>query len=175
VPALLDRSRLDLVVQAVADRLDGDWLLVGGALVALWLEPRRMTEDVDLVSMDEPDGRLALLGLAQDLGLPVEAMNSAADFFVRGIDGWRDDVVLFRTGVRGRVFRPTPTLFILLKMRRLSGQDLADCLAALEHARAERLDVDVARLAAALRGLPGGTDTALGLRRETLSAALATD
>jgi hypothetical protein len=31
----LDATRLKAIVQSVADRLPGDWLLVGGALVAL--------------------------------------------------------------------------------------------------------------------------------------------
>jgi len=82
----LDHARLDLIVQAVADRLSGDWLLVGGGLVSLWLKPRRVTEDVDMVAIDGSGAdRFALLGLAVDLGLPVEALNSAADFFVHRI------------------------------------------------------------------------------------------
>jgi hypothetical protein len=65
----LDRARLERVVEAIAERLPGDWLLVGGALVALWLEPRRTTEDVDIVGLGgTTDERLALLRLAAELG-----------------------------------------------------------------------------------------------------------
>jgi hypothetical protein len=159
------------VVQAVADRLPGDWLLVGGGLVALWLSPRRLTEDVDVVAMEGGD-RLALLGLALDLGLPVEALNSAADFFVRRIADWREQVELFRPGARGRIFRPSPTLFLLLKIGRLSGQDLRDCLSLLEKAGQEGWAVDVPRVLAALDDLAAPPDPQAAARRSELRLAL---
>ena len=171
--AALDRARLASIVDAVAERLAGDWLLVGGALVALWLEPRRTTEDVDVVGLGGTEGeRAALLGLAADLGLPVEALNSAADYFVRRIDGWREEIVEFRAGARGRVFRPTHTLFLLLKLRRLSEQDLADCAAAVAQARAQGTAIDAARVRAALDALPAADDDALAARRAALAALL---
>ena len=49
MPQQFDRAAIDRVVSAIADELEGDWLLVGGALVALWLEPRRVTEDIDVI------------------------------------------------------------------------------------------------------------------------------
>jgi hypothetical protein len=56
----------------------------GEKLREVWLESRRVTEDIDLVGT-RPDSRLRLMELAERLGLPIEAMNSAADFFVRRI------------------------------------------------------------------------------------------
>jgi hypothetical protein len=74
---------------------------------ALWLESRRTTEDVDIVGLQgTAEERMALMRLATELDLPVEAVNSAADSFVRRIDGWRDELELFRRGARGRVYRP---------------------------------------------------------------------
>jgi hypothetical protein len=68
----LDRAGIERIVAAVADELPGDRLLVGGALAALWLEPRRVTEDVDIVGLGGAGAeRLALLELADRLGLPV--------------------------------------------------------------------------------------------------------
>jgi len=126
----LDRDRLEDIIQALGNRLDGDWLLVGGALVALWVEPRRVTADIDLVGLGGTMAeRLALMEAAEGLGLPVEALNSAADFFVRRVAGWREEIEPFRRGRRATIHRPTPTLFLLLKLARLSEQDLADCLA----------------------------------------------
>ena len=131
----LDRQRIEALVAAVADRLEGDWLLVGGALVALWLLPRRVTEDVDIIGLGESGAqRSKLLGLAFDLGLPVETLNSAADFFVERIEGWRQQIEPLHRGAQGTVFRPTPDLFLLLKLpppvgagpRRLPGGRRAD-------------------------------------------------
>lgn len=75
----LDRARIAEIVEAIADRLPGEFLLIGGALVALWIEPRRVTEDIDIIGFDgDSRQRLALMDLAHDLGLPIEAVNSPA-------------------------------------------------------------------------------------------------
>lgn len=48
----LDHARLDAILRALADRLPGAWLLVGGALVALGLEPRQVTAGIDVVGLE---------------------------------------------------------------------------------------------------------------------------
>ncbi len=169
----LDGRRIDSIVQAVADRLEGEWLLVGGSLVALWIDARRTTEDVDLVAVrGSKDSRFALLGLAGDLGLPVEALNSAADFFVERIPKWTDEIEVLRTGKRGTVYRPSPTLFLLLKIRRLSAEDLADCLALLDKAARESLPLDAGRVLRELDGLSAPEDKGVRGRRDGLRARL---
>lgn len=168
-----DRDRVWVIVEAIADRLEGDWLLLGGSLVAAWLDVERTTEDIDVVGIagcEEP--RLRLLELADALSLPVETVNSAADFFVRRIQGWDREVELLHEGRNARVFRPTPTLFLLLKIGRLSERDLADCLAVLAHARDAALTVDRDRVRDALGTLPATGDETLAERRARLAAAL---
>jgi hypothetical protein len=64
-------------------------------------------------------------------------------------------------GSRGRVYRPNATLMILLKMRRLSERDLADC----ELVLATRSEIDRGRLVDALSALPPTDDTELTTRR----------
>ncbi len=170
----LDRDRISAVVDAVVDRLPGDWILIGGGLVALWLEPRRVTEDVDLVAVTgSGSDRLALLGLARDLGLPIEALNSAADYFVYRIADWRQELERFRSGANGNIFRPSATLFLLLKLSRLSDQDLADCLSLRDRARIDGLPVDGVRITAAFDALPAPTSDEMRERRARLRAAMA--
>jgi hypothetical protein len=169
----LDGTRIDAIVQSIADRLPGDWLLIGGGLAALWFDARRVTEDVDIVGIEGTGAdRLSLLGLAHDLGLPVEALNSAADFFVHRIADWRDQIEPFRVGRSGRIFRPTPTLFVLLKLRRLTTRDLDDCLHLLERCRTEALPFDRARVLAELGALPATLDDGLSVRRLRLGEAI---
>lgn len=169
----MDRGRLQAFVSTLIERLEGDWLLLGGALAALWLEARRTTEDIDLVGLSgTPEERLQVMALAEEVGLPIEAMNSAADFFVRRIPGWQEEIEIFRTGPRARLFRPTPTLFLLLKIGRLSEQDLADCRSLIRKAHAELLQINRARVMAALDALPPSGDAALLERRQTIRDAL---
>lgn len=169
----MDNRRIGAILEAACERLEGDWLLVGGALVAAWYEPRRVTEDIDLVGMrGSADERRRLMAFADSVGLPVEAVNSASDFFVRRIEGWEREVELFRAGAQGRIFRPTPTLFLLLKCRRLSAQDLADCLELVAMCRRRGLAIDAERVELGLGELPVPADPALGKRRSRLAAAL---
>lgn len=171
--AEFDLAAIERVIAAIADELEGDWLLIGGALTALWLEPRRVTEDLDVIGIGgNPAARLRLMELAVKLGLPIESVNSAADYFVFRIDGWERELELFRQGRRGRILRPTPTLFLLLKVRRLSERDLADCLAAVRHARAYGLTLDGARIKAELLSLGETQDESLQKRRGDLLTAL---
>jgi len=173
MPLELDRARIEGVLAAFAERLEGDWLLVGGALAALWLLPRRVTEDIDLVGLTgTPEERLRVMELAEAVGLPVEAVNSAADFFVHRIEGWREEIEVFRSGPKARIYRPTPTLFLLLKIGRLSAQDLTDGLAMIEKAEVEGLHLDRERVLAALSALPASHDSALKDRRHMLRRAL---
>ena len=165
----LDRARLERFLGEIVDRLEGDWLLLGGALVALWLDPDRCTEDIDLVSMGErPSDRYQLLGIAEELGLPFEALNSAADFLVRKIPDWRQQTEPMTRGRSARIFRPTPTLFLLLKLRRLSEQDLQDCLHLLRLVGEEGLDLDRDRVLRALDDLDHVEEPALRERRGQL-------
>jgi hypothetical protein len=169
----LDVARLESILQRVVERLHGDWLLVGGALVALWLDARRVTEDVDLVGIEGTGAdRRSLLELAADLGLPVEALNSAADYFVNRIPDWRTQIELFRTGGAGRVFRPSPTLFLLLKLRRLSARDLDDCFELVRRCQRDGLVVDVRRVRSELAALAPVDDEALATRRRHLRERL---
>jgi hypothetical protein len=166
---VLDRARIDTILEAVVARLDGEWLLIGGALVATWLEPRRVTEDVDIMGMrGTAEERYALMELADALGLPVEAVNSAADFFVRRVDGWRSEIEILRTGSRSTLYRPTITLFVILKMGRLSERDLEDCRAALLRAKVDGSRVDTARLLGSIDKLPAVEEAALRERRAQL-------
>ncbi len=91
VPLRLDRARIERFLDAACDRLEGEWLLVGGAAAAIWFMDGRVTEDVDLIGLaGTPAERRQLMELATEEGLPVEAVNSAADFF----GGWTGSTFL---------------------------------------------------------------------------------
>jgi len=173
-PLRFDRSRIQALLELVGTQLEGEWLLIGGGAAAAWFAPERTTEDVDLIGLGgTQDERLALMTLAASAAIPIEAVNSAADFFVRRIPGWRDELVALHRGQRATIFRPSATLYLLLKIGRLTATDLEDCLGLVAHT--ERADevIDRARVRAALATLPETDDLSLRQRRDQLADALA--
>ena len=149
-------------------------MVVGGAAAAAWFSDARITEDVDLIALDASAAqRLALMDFAVANGLPVESVNSAADFFVRRIDGWRDQLVPLVRGARATIYRPTATLYLLLKIGRLSATDLDDCIELLQHCQRTDESIDVVRILERLDALPTSDDAALVARRMELRHALA--
>lgn len=173
-PTELDRARIERFLSRAADALEGKWLLVGGAAAAIWFSPDRTTEDIDLVGSDGTNAeRLRLMEIADAEGLPVEAVNSAADFFVRRIPNWNSEVIELRRGASAKIFRPTATMYMLFKISRLGEQDLDDCLALLAWCASHDEVVDRSRVRAALGSLPPTPDMGLAERRQQLVAALA--
>jgi hypothetical protein len=172
-PLRFDRERIQALLELAGDRLTGEWLLIGGAAAAAWFSPARTTEDIDLIGLGGTQAeRFALMELAASASIPIEAVNSAADFFVRRIDGWRDALVPLWTGPHATIYRPSATLFLLLKLRRLSATDLEDCRALVAHARDAGDAIDVPRIREQVAALPPTEDAALRERRTALLDAL---
>lgn len=172
-PLRFDRSRIQALLQTAGDRLEGEWLLIGGAAAAAWFAPSRTTEDIDLISLaGTQEARLSLMELAADCSVPIEAVNSAADFFVRRVDGWRDHLVELMRGSTAIIYRPSATLFLLLKLERLSEADLGDCLTMIAHCAKTGEPIDIDRIRARLDGLAGTDDLQLAERRTRLRDAL---
>lgn len=173
MPVALGRAHLEAILRAVVDELDGDFVVVGGAAAALWLTPRRITNDIDIFPVaGRGHNQLELMRLAVRLGLGVEAVNSAADFFVQRIPGWSEDLEVMLAGRRGRILRLSATVFLLSKLERLSETDAADCRAVLALAQAGKARVDGGRVLAALEALPRTEDQRLRRRRQALRRAL---
>jgi hypothetical protein len=118
------------------DRLSGDWVILGGAVLHLLNLDIRVTTDIDIagpVTATTKD-TIVLMDIASELGLPVEAINQAASYFLFKIAGWEKSLVLIHEGQSARILRPDVNLFLQLKISRLSESDLMDCLAILEAA-----------------------------------------
>jgi len=118
------------ITQAV-DRLSGDWVILGGAVLHLMNLDIRVTTDIDIagpVTATMKD-TVVLMDIAAELHLPVEAINQAASYFLFKIEGWENSLVLVHEGQSARILRPDVNLFLQLKINRLSESDLMDCLA----------------------------------------------
>src|SRR5437016_5873831 len=99
VPLALTRAEIDAFVRAVGEHLDGEWLLVGGGAAALWFLPDRVTEDIDLFGLGATNRERAdLLDLALVRSLPIEVVNTTADYFVRRVPDWRNQLEVLHRG-----------------------------------------------------------------------------
>jgi hypothetical protein len=124
-------TKLREFLNIAGDRLKGDWVIVGGSVLPLLGIEHRVTLDIDLASCDADSSQrtmITVMDIAQELGLPVEAINQAAAYFLEKIPDWRSHLVLVHQGKQAKFFRPNTRLFIQLKISRLSESDLADCL-----------------------------------------------
>jgi hypothetical protein len=170
----LDRARIERFLDRAASSLQGEWVLVGGAAAAVWFSPERTTEDIDMIGASGTNAeRLKLMEVADAEGLPVEAVNSAADFYVRRVPNWNRDLVELRRGMAASIFRPSATVYLLLKLRRLAEQDLDDCRALLAWCDLHGEPVDRERVREAIDALPATDDAYLRSRREQLADSLA--
>ena len=70
------------------------------------------------------------------------------------------------------IYRPTATLFLLLKVERLTAIDLDDCIALLEHCATTEEPVDRERVRARIFALSPTADVGQQERRAVLEALL---
>jgi hypothetical protein len=149
----LDERTMREFVDRAADVVDGDWVVIGGAVLPLLGEGTRPTLDVDLIPVGEASQSeiIALMEIAEDLGLPVETVNQAGAYFLRKISDYEDHLVLLHEGKTARIYRPDPTLYVMTKVGRLMESDLEDCLTFLRFARERGEEVDEERLRKRLR------------------------
>ena len=75
-------------------------------------------------------------------------------------------------GPRATIYRPTATLFLLLKIERLTAIDLDDCASLLAHCTATGEPVDRERVRSRLVALPPTSDVSQEQRRAVLEALL---
>lgn len=125
---MIEKEKFQKFLSEVTETLEGDWLIIGGSLIAILIPDTRVTQDIDICSIDEMnnDKRLALMNIAHKLNMPVESINPAADFFLRQVSDWKKSIILLKQGKKGRLFRPSFELYFSLKLKRLSESDFQD-------------------------------------------------
>jgi hypothetical protein len=142
----VEKAKVEQVLDEICQKIGGDWLLVGGALVQLHYNSDRATEDMDLVHISHPGKSKEVVQdelfrfTLKNWGMGPEFINLSVDFFVRQFKGWESELVLLREGTKGRIFRPSLTLFCALKASRGSELDLRDVKAALKSEGLDALD-----------------------------------
>lgn len=131
-------------LESMITELDGDWVIIGGSLLALISAESRLTADIDLCSVDElsNEKRISLMKLAEKAGLSIESINPAADFFLKQIPHWKNSIVLLQAGAKGNLFRPSLELYIDLKLKRATDTDIKDCISFVNWHLAKSISFD---------------------------------
>lgn len=127
---MFDSKKMKLLLKKSAEKLNGKWLLIGGTVLPALGVDYRATIDVDLIPLNAQsnDDLISLMELAEDLSLPIEAINSAGAYFLKKIGSYENDMVLLLKGSMAEIYRPNFYLFFQLKIARLSEQDFLDIL-----------------------------------------------
>lgn len=134
----METKEVEEILSHICQEIGGDWLLAGGALVKIEFDSTRGTEDIDIMRLNHPTlsdeaTRNLLFKWLIQRGSGPEWVNPALEPFVREADGWENQIILLREGKKGKVFRPTLTLFAFLKLRRGTDIDIRDILKAIPH------------------------------------------
>jgi hypothetical protein len=173
----IDSKLLRKFLKLAGARLEGDWILIGGTVLPVLGVNHRVTTDIDLIGLSNPDQgqTLALMSLAEELGLPVESVNQAGAYFLEKIEDFRNRKVLLHRGKKASIFRPDATLFILLKIKRMSESDMADCLEWIKKMKKEREQFDLPVIRKAISGERKSASVENLLRLDQLALAIGVD
>jgi hypothetical protein len=126
ISSKISKKFLDLASQ----ELQGDWVIMGGAVMILLGVRERFTVDIDLAGPEAATqaDTLKLMGIAEKIGLAPEAINQAGAFFLNRIPHWKENLVTMIKSDKFSLYRPNSFLFLQLKIARLSESDLSDCI-----------------------------------------------
>ena len=131
---------MEKFIPKVLSKLEGEWVIMGGTVLSLLGIDERVTMDIDMVPINSKNSNsqsIKLMEIAEGLGLPVEAINQAGEYFLSKVDGFQDHLILFAESKKCKIYRPDAYLFLKLKLARSSETDLSDCMAFLKHNQQE--------------------------------------
>lgn len=150
---LLSTDLIKQVIKLAEVRLKGDWIIIGGALLAILNISNRPTFDIDLIGpqKNQMDEQLQILRLTEELNLALENINQAASLFLFRIPDWKSMLIELARGEDMVLYRPNATLFLMLKINRLSEVDYDDCLKFLDFAKKTNEKIDKNRILLAIK------------------------
>ena len=137
---MINSKLMKKFIAKVLTNLEGEWVIIGGTVLSLLGIDERVTMDIDMVAINNKQSNsqsIKLMEIAESLGLPVEAINQAGEYFLSKVDGFQDHLILFAESRKCKIYRPDAYLFLKLKLARSSETDIRDCMAFLRHNQEE--------------------------------------
>jgi hypothetical protein len=132
----MNSRTLKKFVEIASDRLIGEWVVIGGTVLPILGVDHRVTLDIDFIRIHEKESNadsLILMEIAEQMGLPIEAVNQAGAYFFSKVENAIDHLVILKKGSRCTIYRPDVWLYIALKLGRFTETDLEDCLVMIKH------------------------------------------
>ncbi len=132
----MNSRTLKKFIELAAERLNGEWVVIGGTVLPILGIDHRVTLDIDFIRIHEKEANadsLILMEIAEQMGLPVEAVNQAGAYFFSKVENADDHLVLLRKGSGCTIYRPDIWLYVALKLGRFTETDLEDCLVMIKH------------------------------------------
>ena len=143
----LNKKKMEEFLKLAGQRLEGDWVLLGGTLLPVLGMDHRVTVDIDLAHRDKDTSQaLELLRITDEMGLPIETINQAGGFFLYQLKGFEKKLELLHKGPQAKIHRPNLELYFQLKLQRFSDTDAQDCLQYLNWYRKNQHPVDTVQL-----------------------------
>jgi hypothetical protein len=158
-------------LKLASETLTGEWVFVGGTVLPSLGVEHRPTVDIDFVALQPSnnDQTLKLMSIAEKLALPVESINQAASYFFFKTKYQKEDLIPLLQEKNCIIYRPSVTLFLILKIQRMSPTDLDDCREMLRYAKKLKEPLATARVKHAILTLQASEkNTSLRDRREEL-------
>lgn len=124
----MNSQEITALINALMDKLEGEWVLVGGSLLHYLGLTDRQTLDIDLVPKSKVDNTmtLAAMEIAVSHHQPPETINFSAEYFLKKQKSWEKQLVVLKKTKKGAFYRPNKKLFRKLKEARGSETDLLD-------------------------------------------------
>ena len=145
---VLTNKLLQKFLKLAGKKLKGDWIIMGGTVLPLLGVNYRVTVDIDLVAIggDSNSQNLSLMSIADELGLPVETINQAGEYFLSKIKDVDSNLIELYCGESARMFRPNLYLYLKLKISRLTETDCTDCLKYIAYCKKNDPDIDAKKI-----------------------------
>ena len=154
---MINNTIISRFIKLAANKIGGEWVLIGGSVLSFLKILNRSTLDIDIVgpqSSTQAD-QLVLMEIAEHLEIPVESINQAASFFYYRLKPCKKDLLLLHQGTSARIYRPNATFYVLLKLARFTETDLGDCKSILSYAKNSGEDIDKKKLLQTLSYMSG--------------------
>jgi len=126
---MIDKTVVEKFAKEALKKLEGRFVIIGGAALSLVDAFQRVTMDIDCIALDDDGSQtVALMEIAETMGLPVESINQAGVYFLQKIPHYEEELISVFKNKRCEILRPNLKLYLDLKTNRLTDSDLSDCL-----------------------------------------------